>query len=354
MPKLAGRGKMPDLASYDLAPPVQLVPLPDQGVNNSNVGVRTGGGDYIWKSYTAYEDASAIAYEHDLLHWLAARQLSFAVPAPIPMRDGTMIRCDDGRWAALAVWLPGTRFDPSHLDQVEWFGAAVGELLCALQSCPLGARPGRSLIGSLFAYPPASRNPLTITPTQLDLPDTPAYREQLAWWRTEAADLQRLVDERSPTLPCQVCHNDMAPGNVLVEADRVSAILDFEFATLAPRALDVAMGLRMIMRVWEQPEPWAVVRLFCRGYTQWLPLLEREIRAIPWLIRLRGAITVLWWLGRPDGPHDPQIVLERIAYLRAYCRWLESRETLFVATLLQEACRARKEARSLSERGVAR
>jgi Ser/Thr protein kinase RdoA (MazF antagonist) len=130
-----------------------------------------------------------------------------------------------------------------------------------------------------------------------------------------------------------MCHNDVAPANILVDLDRVTAILDFEFAAAAARALDVAMGLRMTMRVWENPEPWEVVRHLCRGYTRWLPLSEAEIQALPWLIRLRGAITVLWWLGRRDEPCDPSIVLERIGYARNFATWLEQHERAFLGVL---------------------
>lgn len=73
---------------------------------------------------------------------------------------------------------------------------------------------------------------------------------------------------------------------MLVAAGRVSAVLDFEFATSAARALDVAMGLRMTIRVWENPEPWDEARRFCQGYTRWTTLTEAE--AMPWLMRLRA------------------------------------------------------------------
>ena len=168
------------------------------------------------------------------------------------------------------------------------------------------------------------------------MPDTDANNEALRWWRAEAAQLQTVVDGPYRELPWQMCHNDLAPANVLVEAGRVSAILDFEFATPAPRALDVAMGLRMTMRVWENPEPWDRVRRFYCGYRRWLPLLDAEIRALPGLIRLRGAITVLWWLGRQSAADDPLVALDRIGYLRNFVHWLERYEQAFVEVLLRE------------------
>jgi Ser/Thr protein kinase RdoA (MazF antagonist) len=116
----------------------------------------------------------------------------------------------------------------------------------------------------------------------------------------------------------------------------VTAVLDFEFAAPAARALDVAMGLRMTMQVWENPEPWEAVRRFCRGYIHWMPLTEAEVTALPWLIRLRGAITVLWWLGRMGARGDAGPIPTRIEYMRNFVRWLDRYEQRFVDVVMQE------------------
>ena len=53
---------------------------------------------------------------------------------------------------------------------------------------------------------------------------------------------------------------------------RVAAVLDFEFACPAPRALDLAMGLRMTMRVWESGDPWPAARRFLESYAERHPV----------------------------------------------------------------------------------
>jgi Ser/Thr protein kinase RdoA (MazF antagonist) len=337
MPEPDGESILLSLAAYDLKPPVRVIALPHQGINNTSAGIRTGGSDFIWKLHTGYDDRAAIHYEHAVLHWLATAGLSFAVPVPLPTRAGDLLAADAKGWVSLTPWLPGRHLDPGRLDQVESFGAAVGELLGALQRSSPPSRSGRSLFGSLFDFPPASLDPFTLTPERLGLPYISPYAETLSWWRAEAAQLQTFLKGPYRHLPWQMCHNDLAPANILVDDDRVSAILDFEFAGPAARALDVAMGLRMTMRVWENPEPWDVVRHFCRGYTRWLPLTDAEVEALPWLIRLRGAITVLWWLGRPDLPCDPAVVLERINYARNFAGWLERHEPAFLEVIAAEA-----------------
>ncbi len=325
------------MADYQLTLPMALGAAPIQSMNNRNVRVHTGAGDFIWKAYTCHDNPEEIRYEHTLLAWLGSRELSFAVPAPLPGRDGETLRRSADWWSALTPWHPGAQLNPSAPDQVELLGAAVGELLAELQHYPMLSRPGHTLFGALFQFPPPERDPFTLTPARLGVPNTSATEDLLGWWRGEAARLHVFVEGLYRSLPRQLCHNDFAPANVLVAGDRVSAVLDFEFAAPAARALDVAMGLRMAMRVWENPEPWEMVRRFCRGYTRRLSIARAEVSAMPQLLRLRGAITVLWWLGRRSATEDPATVLDRIQYLRNAAGWLDRHERGFLDVLSEAA-----------------
>ena len=215
-------------------------------------------------------------------------------------------------------------------------GIALGELQVALQPYPTTPRPGHPLFGTLFDFPPSGRDPFTLMPDQLGLPDAPPYAGLLRWWREEAAQLQAFVDGTYRTLPQQACHNDVSPANVLVEAGRVSAVLDFEFATVAARALDVAMGLRMTMQVWENPEPWEVARRFCRGYARWIRMTEAEVLALPQLLRLRTAIPFLWWLGRSGALSDAARVSRHIDNMQRLVRWLHRQEQRLVDVVMRE------------------
>lgn len=327
----------PWLSDYALTLPVDVSPMPHQGVNNRNLLLRTGRGNFVWKLYDSHDDPDEIRYEHELSAWLATKELSFALPTPLAGHDGETLRHTANRWCALLPWLPGAQLDPSVPAQVELLGAAVGELLAALRHNPTLSRPGRHLFGALFHFPPPERDPFTLTPTRLGVPSTPATEELLGWWRKEAGHLHSFAKGPYRLLPWQVCHNDVAPANILVDAGQVSAVLDFEFAAPAARALDAAMGLRMTMRVWENPAPWDMVRCFCQGYTRWMAFTDAELYAMPLLLRLRGAITVLWWLGRRAETDDPTIALERIDYLRNTVRWLDRHEGRFLEVLFEAA-----------------
>ena len=326
----------PELQAYDLIPPVELFPLPQEGVNNTNIGVHTGRGDFILRTVLYLHDRAALDYEHRLLHWLAARRLTFAVPLPIPTRDGALLSSGPHGWSTLTPRLPGTCLDPMQPSHSALLGAVVGELHVALQHYLPVARPAHPLFGTLFDFPRPRHEPFILMPAHVGLPDGAPYDALLAWWRAEAAQGQAFVADAYRTLPWQLCHNDVTPTNVLVNHGKVSGVLDWEFATPAPRALDVAMGLRMVMRVWENPEPWEIVRRFCHGYRCWTRMTEAEVRALPQLMRLRGAITVLWWLGRSDPAARADLIATRIRFLRNVVDWLAQYEAQLVAIVMRE------------------
>src|SRR4051812_12749387 len=94
---------------YALAPPVTSFVLEHAGLNNVNTGIRAGAGDFVARVHESlsYADAASLAYEHGLLGWLAGQGLSFAVPVPLPTRDGaSWCEGPDGR-ISLAPKLPG-------------------------------------------------------------------------------------------------------------------------------------------------------------------------------------------------------------------------------------------------------
>ncbi len=76
------------LANYDLRPPVELFPLGSQGMNNTTVGVRTGDGDFVLKTYQTHADPTTIHYEHRLLEWLAGQRTMVVGTRPRRKRIG--------------------------------------------------------------------------------------------------------------------------------------------------------------------------------------------------------------------------------------------------------------------------
>lgn len=310
------------LGRYDLPAPLQIEPRAEQGVNNLNLRIRTGSGTLRCKVFFAAHHEQALRYEQRLLHSLAQIDCSFTLPVPLADRQGETLQRTSLGWLALIPDLPGANLHPSDLGQIESLGAALGELHVALARLPAAPRPGHALFQAFFRFPPSPRDPLRLTPAQIGAPDTAASRDLLGWWRQEASHLQAFVDGSYRRQPQQLCHNDPAPYNVLTVSGQVSAFIDFEFACPAPRGLDIAMALRMTMRIWEQPAPWASAEAFCRGYQRMARLSAAEAEQLPELFRLRGAMGTLWALGRA-APLDSARILEHLGYLRNAAAWLD-------------------------------
>lgn len=314
------------VARYDLIPPIETFVLPNAGgINNRIRGVRTGTDTFVWKMYLSHPDADTIRYEHRLLAWLAGQGLSFATPRALTTRAGdTLCRTPGGTgWQALFPYLPGeptNRNDPAVIEAV---GAALGELHGLLARYPTSRRPGIERLGVLDHIHPAVPAPFTLTPAHLHLPPTAANDALLAWWRATLDTVRAFITGPYVALPRQVIHGDYGPGNTLTLGKRIVAVLDFDFAAPDARAMDVAEGLKFSMRIWERDTPTALMMAhrFCRGYARTNRLTTAEIAALPDLMLLYDAVSVIWWAGRGIVAGDPRAGVERIADMRAFVDW---------------------------------
>ena len=109
--------------------------------------------------------------------------------------------------------------------------------------------------------------------------------------------LERFRDVISPqldSLRSQVIHNDMNPGNVLVDhadANRVTGVIDFGDIVFSQLVNDVAVAGAYFCRI--EGDPFAEVVEFLDAYTDVLPLTEDEIAVLPDLILSRHLTTVM-------------------------------------------------------------
>jgi Ser/Thr protein kinase RdoA (MazF antagonist) len=123
-----------------MTPPVRLTPLTD-GINNIVYRVESASQTpYILRIYRTQTDIARMRHEVALHIALAQTLLPFAVPSPIPTRDGLLIKELDetpfiGR-AVAVLWthIPGAHPDPADVDQARAGGAALALLDRALET----------------------------------------------------------------------------------------------------------------------------------------------------------------------------------------------------------------------------
>lgn len=202
---------------------------------------------------------------------------------PVPTRLGTDLHGTPSGPVALFPRLRGHRMDPDRPAHLEAFGAALWALHAALASLPPEPKPGFPSYGDLHDLYPSSGTG----------PAEPALRRS---WTHVMERTGAFATGIYPDLPRQLIHGDSAPSNVLMNEHGVSAVLDFEFSTLDARLMDLATGLRHVLRVHQDRDRLAQARAFLRGYAR--PLTPLEVRSLPDAMLLSETVPALWWWGR--------------------------------------------------------
>ena len=321
----------PVLAAYALEAPVTLLGLPHQGANNTMYGVGSAAGSFVLKRFDAAADGARLAYEHRLLGWLGTRKLPFAVPVPLAARDGrTLVDSDQQRYA-LYPWLPGEQGDAHNLTQLGAFGTALGELHQVLVAYPCDRMPGLWRYDQLEHIHALVPDPYNLTPAAIGLEPGAALDALCAWWRGELAGLRPLIEQRYSALPRQVIHGDYALGNTLYDGDRLTAILDFEFASPDARAMDLAAGLHWTLRPAQATLDWPAVATVLGGYASVVALSGAEAEVLPELMRLRNVATGIWWIGRHHLTGMAERLVERLAWTRSWNTLIEQHRAKLVA-----------------------
>jgi len=325
------------LGAWDIPTPYTLTPS-QRGTNNVSWRIESTQGCYILRLYQNTADAIRIGDEHRLLRWLRHAGLSFAVPCPVPARSHALliavgIENKGEGWAALFPVISGYHALAPTVVETQAAGAALGELDAALAVAPRDLlHPLMPAYGDLDHIHPFVPDPVTVThDLSLDDERHHAYGDFLDIVRAAVPTLYE-------TLPRQVIHSDYGRSNVLMEDDRVSGILDFEFAARDLRALDFAIGLYHYSCASSGcfAVRWDLIAAFGTGYRTHVRLLPAEVQALPALVRLRRAVSTLHWIGRwRQGLADRLTAVEHVYDTLDAHRWLLTHDQELVERLQQ-------------------
>jgi len=293
------------------------------GTNNRSHVVDSPAGPCVLRIYQNTNDLERITYEHALLDRLQHAGLPFATPLPLATDTGdTFVVAANGGVpvvAALFPSIPGHEPQRGGVAEAKACGQALGELDAALAQIAVEKTfPGPPWFGQPGPDDELARNPIEAAG---QFPLVPEKRQAL---RGILSNLVELAPSLYAGLPHQIIHADFYPSNVLMRGNQVSGILDFEFASPGPRAMDVAIGLAAFgISTWRAIKDLRIVEAFVTGYQRRIPLTSVEIEALPDLLRLREATSLVHWIGRHDqGLATEHDILWRVDRLLDLDQWM--------------------------------
>jgi Ser/Thr protein kinase RdoA (MazF antagonist) len=227
--------------------------------------------------------------------------------------------------------IPGRHAPAPTSVETQVAGTALGNLDAALGNAPDGllTQPFPQYGDLDHIHSLVSDSRAVVDDIDLDAEQRRAYRHFLD---TARAAIPGLYDQ----LPRQLIHSDYARSNVLMEGDRVSGILYFEFAARDLRAMEFAVGLYQYGctkhgRVMVQ---WDLLRAFSAGYGARVSLAPAEVQAVPALLRLRRTVSGLHFIGRwRQGLATASTIAEQARDTLVLHHWLLDHERELVAYL---------------------
>ena len=226
-------------AHWQLDKPYTMAPI-NQGTNSRVYRVKTATGQNFILRLHRLANVARLRYEAQVTQALQEANLPFHIPSPILTKTGDIFvdhhPADEAFLVTLWPFIRGTSPDRKLESQAQTGGAALALLHLALArvNVPITAEAGP--IGTygdvLQIYPrlgdfEGALAPLAIPSAKLD--------KLLALYQ----HLQEHIPKLYQTLPQQLIHADYGPANLLMQGDKVTAVLDFEFTTPDIRLLDI-------------------------------------------------------------------------------------------------------------------
>jgi hydroxylysine kinase len=249
----------------------------------------TDGSQRLFKLTHVLEDPALVDFQTKALLHLASVAPGLPVPRLVPSLSGdieTSALGSDGRSrrARMFTFLAGAPLSgfPRSAAQAAGLGVLAAKLDTALASFHHPAA-GHEFLWDI-QHAARTRELLTHTPAAADRDLCERTLD-----RFERGLARELAGFRA-----QVIHNDLNPHNLLVHPenpDELTGIIDFGDMVLAPLVNEAAVAAAYLLAA--SPTPLGTVPEFVAAYHSIVPLHAQEIAALPQLIALRHAITIL-------------------------------------------------------------
>jgi homoserine kinase type II len=267
--------------------------------------------------------------------------LTFSTPSPI-FKKNPFITLSNSSHATLFYVIPG---ELAKLTNPYLIGKASGELSNALSRIKFDES-----LNLKFTTPPyyeiwqahesITRELFFSYLNFIENDENFKYKESinnLKFLKDEIIILETFIFKLfSLNLPIQLIHGDLHYDNILVENEKVTGILDFEFCAMDWRMMELAICLSKYAS--ERDNALSIFELFIKGYFESFKekITKEEADVVPKLIILRILSNTIYFVGRAIAEEDSiEVLTERVeAYVNRIV-WLKSNND-FIAEIIKK------------------
>ncbi|CAM4434513.1 homoserine kinase type II [Paenibacillus endophyticus] len=293
----------------------------DSGMNNTTRVILSGNERYAFRIYNNHKDVEIVRLEQEVLSALAQQSLPFQIPVPVRNKRGdTLSIAEDGTLSALFHYIDGDRPTASNPEHVYALGQIAALLANALESI----KPDR-----LPLYSPYYE--LEYTYAAMDEAAFLSMADRSDALRARSINFEYLQRERNllkevcvelEGWPKQWIHGDLVFNNTVSRENAIIGVLDFEFATMDVRAMELAVIIVDLLKP-EDAELKMKIQLLVNGYKSICPLTAEELQLLPRLMKLRLLDVALHFAVRFRDQLDKDDVLCQIVDQSAFgCKWI--------------------------------
>ncbi|WP_088105488.1 phosphotransferase [Halalkalibacter urbisdiaboli] len=285
------------------------------GYNNTTRYVNVGMNTYLLRVYETHNDEAKVKFEHEVLSKLNKfAKPYFQIPVPLFTLNGetTYVRTKDtNKIACVYTFIEGKNPLLQNESLLISYGQQVGHLVGLLKDTlieqPCSYKPYYE-IGEAYKHYSID----SVINWCTDPPSTfITIEDELKWIAEQFLNLQHSLSQLK-SLPHQLIHGDINASNSLAESNRITAFLDFEFATYDLRAMEPAVCLAELF-VDVKGIDMEKAKAFISGFSSVVTLSNAEIEAIPLLIQLRRLDVFVHFLNQYcEGVNNESILYEQI------------------------------------------
>ena len=254
------------------------------GYINLNYKIETNSASFILKEFPLNKtNLGFVSSENELLLFLDKNKTGY-FPTPIKNADGNYISIieEQNKFFWLLSWLEGEFLaETNHTTELfESFGAFLAKMDIELHSFVNCVIEARRIEWDLQYFQ-------QFIPEKTNFIQNPADRKIVEYFIQQHREN---VEPEMRKLRKQIIHNDANDWNVLVQNNAVSGIIDFGDISFTQLINELAIGITYAILEKENPVEWAVSVI--QGYHKKLPLEEKEIDILYWLIAARLCTSV--------------------------------------------------------------